>query len=141
MNRQLSLLVLLLLFSFGSLFSQTYSIDVTIKNIKSIDGYIQIGLYNSPEEFPKVDREFKRYYFKTTASTMKYTLKNLAKGNYAIATYHDKNSDKKCNRNLVGYPTEDFGFSNNVKIFISAPKFEDAKIELNQNQSISISID
>ena len=137
--KSISIIILFLLCS--SIKSQFYDLKVTITNIKNIKGYIQIGLYNDPNEFPKVDREFKRYYFKVTSKTMTYTIKSIKNGNYAIATYHDGNSDKKCNRNLIGYPTEDYGFSNNVKVFISAPSFNDALIKLNKNKSIEISID
>ena len=124
-----------------SLISQKYDIEVTIKNIKNINGYIQIGLYNNSKEFPKVDKEFKRYYFKVNSTQMTYTLKDLSKGKYAIATYHDVNSDAKCNRNMIGYPTEDFGFSNNIKVFLTAPSFNEALIELNDNKKLEIYID
>lgn len=132
-------IIILFLFS-SSYISQCYDLEVTITNIKNIKGYIQIGLYNLPEEFPKVDREYKSYYFKVTSKTMKYSIKGMNNGRYAIATYHDENSDRKCNRNLVGYPTEDYGFSNNVKVFISAPSFNDALIVLNEDKKIEISI-
>ncbi|MDG2370161.1 MAG: DUF2141 domain-containing protein [Flavobacteriales bacterium] len=124
-----------------SLRSQNYDIEVSIKNIKNINGYIQIGLYNDPNEFPKVDKEFKRYYFKVSSTNMTYTIKDLSKGKYAIATYHDENSDKKCNRNMIGYPTEDFGFSNNIKVFLTAPSFDQALIELNDNKKLEIYLD
>ena len=124
-----------------SLKSQNYDIEVSIKNIKNINGYIQIGLYNDPNEFPKVDKEFKRYYFKVSSTNMTYTIKDLSKGKYAIATYHDENSDKKCNRNMIGYPTEDFGFSNNIKVFLTAPSFDQALIELNDNKKLEIYLD
>jgi uncharacterized protein (DUF2141 family) len=124
-----------------SLKSQNYDIEVSIKNIKNINGYIQIGLYNDPNVFPKVDKEFKRYYFKVSSTNMTYTIKDLSKGKYAIATYHDENSDKKCNRNMIGYPTEDFGFSNNIKVFLTAPSFDQALIELNDNKKLEIYLD
>ena len=123
------------------LHAQNYDISVTIQNIKEIKGHIQIGLYNNPEEFPKVGKEYKRFYFKVDSHRMTYRIPNLNKGKYAIATYHDINSDKECNTNFFGYPTEDFGFSNNVKIFIAPPSFNSALIELDSNTSIEIEID
>jgi uncharacterized protein (DUF2141 family) len=138
----MKLITILFLFLFSSSYkSQCHNLEVTIKNIKNLNGYIQIGLYNNAEEFPKVGKEYKRYYFKVTSKTMKHTIKCINNGRYAVATYHDENSDKKCNRNLIGYPTEDYGFSNNVKVIITAPSFEDALIELNKDKVIEISID
>ena len=133
-------LLLLCLVKYNSCASQTYNLEITIVNIQEIKGYIQIGLYNNEDEFPKPNREYKSYYFKVTSKTMSYTLKNLIKGDYAIAAYHDENSDKICNRNFIGYPTENYGFSNNVRIFFARPTFKSALIELHNNKSIEISI-
>ena len=134
-------LFLFLLFIQLSHFCQNYDLKVTIKNIQEINGFIQIRLYNNAKEIPQVNKEYQRFYFKVTDNKMTYTIKNLKQGNYAIATYHDLNSDKICNRNIIGYPTEDFGFSNNVKLFLAPPTFSSALIELNNNKSIEIALD
>ena len=59
-------LFLFLLFNHLSHFCQYYDLEVTIKNIQEIKGFIQIGLYNNAKEFPKVNKEYQRFYFKVT---------------------------------------------------------------------------
>lgn len=46
-------------------------------------------------------------------------------GTYAVSMYHDLNSNEKLDKNLVGYPKEPFGFSNNFRPVFSGPKFKD----------------
>ena len=49
------------------------------------------------------------------------------KGVYAAALYHDENANGKIDRNGLGIPKEGFGFSNNPKIFMSAPGFKSVR--------------
>jgi len=66
------------------------------------------------------------------------SVKDLPKGEYAIAIMHDKNTDKICNTNFFGIPTEGYGFSRNYRPKLSAPTFDDCKIDVNSNLSITI---
>jgi uncharacterized protein (DUF2141 family) len=58
-----------------------------------------------------------------------------------VVVYHDKNADGKCNR-FLGIPTEDVGFSNNIRPKFSAPDFDDNKVLLDKKDlSIFIKLD
>ena len=52
-----------------------------------------------------------------------FDIPELPKGTYGISVYLDKNGDGNLNRNLVGAPTEPYGFTRNPRIGFSAPKF------------------
>jgi uncharacterized protein (DUF2141 family) len=66
------------------------------------------------------------------------TIDNLNPGKYAVRYYHDENSDRVMQTNMLGKPTEGYGFSNNVTGSFGPPPFEkwlfditgDKKIEL-----------
>ena len=133
------IIIFCLLYS-NLLFSQKFFIEVVVPNIPSINGEIQIGLYNKSATFPKVGKEFKTYRYKVTKKRMKFKLTGLPRGFYALALYHDINSDKVCNRNLIGIPTERFGFSNNVKPILSAPSFKSARLILLENKVVEIKL-
>jgi uncharacterized protein (DUF2141 family) len=51
-------------------------------------------------------------------------------GRYAIAVLHDENSNHKLDRNILGWPKEGFGFSNNPKVNLSAPSFDTAAMQV-----------
>ena len=49
-------------------------------------------------------------------------------GTYAVAVYHDANSNMKWDHAMLG-SIEGFGFSNNPRIFFSAPGFDAVKFQ------------
>jgi len=120
--------------------SQTCNLEITITNIKSREGIIQIGLYNNKETFPDADGQYKIFYIDASNFSGTYTIKDLPKGEYAVAIYHDKNSDKICNTNFLGIPKEAYGFSKNYRPLLSIPTFNDCKFDLLRNISISIKL-
>ena len=54
-------------------------------------------------------------------------------GDYAIAFFIDANGNKKLDKNFLGIPKEQFGFSNNAMGTLSAPSFEQAKFRVAGN--------
>lgn len=121
-------------------YSQTYDLSISIPNLKNNKGEIQIGIYNKKENFPKVDKQYKVIYVDVNKFSGVYTIKGLPKGEYAVALMHDENADKICNMNFLGIPKEGYGFSKNVKPLLSAPSYNDCKLNLNRNLSISIEL-
>ena len=118
--------------------SDTVSLQVSVENIKSIKGNIEIGVFNKGDRFLEKGQAYKFYSIKVLESTEVITIKNLPKGDYAVSLYHDKNSDGICNRNFVGMPKEPYGFSNNFKPKFSAPAFEDSKFSLVEDHKLRI---
>ena len=51
----------------------------------------------------------------------------LPHGEYAISLFVDSNGNKKIDKNFLGIPKEQYGFSNNVMGRMSAPTFNQAK--------------
>ena len=51
-------------------------------------------------------------------------------GAYAIALFIDVNGNKKLDKNFLGIPKEQFGFSNNAMGTLAAPTFNQAKFNI-----------
>ena len=66
-------IILLFNFLISNTIAQRSDLQVIITNINEVGGHIQIGLYNDPEVFPEVDKQYKVFYFKVTSNTMKST--------------------------------------------------------------------
>lgn len=54
----------------------------------------------------------------------------LPPGIYAVAVYHDQNGDRDFNRDMLGRPTEGFGFSNDAPTRLSLPAFDAVRFRL-----------
>ena len=66
---------------------------------------------------------------------------NLAPGRYALSVYQDLNGNSELDRNLVGAPTEPFGFSNDAMGMMGPPKFDAAALRIGtENQRITIKL-
>jgi len=133
----LSMMVLVLA---SPVFSQTSNIVVKVTGIESSEGLIQIGLYNSESSFPVYEKVYKGVFPKANKSGVSYTFKNVPAGTYAVAVYHDENSDKELNKNLFGAPKENYGFSNNKFGTFGPPDFKDVSFKVEDGKKASLSI-
>ena len=116
------------------------SVIVSVTNLKVQKGIMEISLYNKPETYPIEGKEYRKIREAVTGPELKCVFKDLPPGEYAVALYHDENCDGKCNVNIIGYPKEGFGFSNNVKPFLTAPSFRNAKFNLPAGKIVALSI-
>ena len=112
-------------------------LTIVVDNIQVLSGNLEVGIYNDAKSFPKKGKEYEKLRIKVTSPKMIFSTM-LPAGTYAVAIYHDVNSNEKCDRNLLKIPTEAYGFSNNIKPRFSAPDFKVTKFELTEDKVISI---
>ena len=135
MKKVITTSLLLLTISFGGI------INIEVFNIKNQKGSLVIGLYNIKETFPIKTEEFQSLILDINSTTLKGQFKNIPNGTYAIALFHDENSNEIMDKNFLGIPKEGYGFSNNAKALLSAPSFDEAKFELKETTNIKIEMD
>jgi uncharacterized protein (DUF2141 family) len=126
------------------LFNQDVStkgtLTINVIEINESIGKIQIGVFNNAADFPKKNKEFKKIIIDAHAPSTTYALNNIPHGTYAIAVFHDKNNDGRCNRNLLGIPIEGYGFSNNILPKLRPPPFAKTQFTIGSVTSVSISL-
>ncbi len=113
---------------------------VKISNIEKIQGEIKVGVFDKEQSFLKDGSAIKSYTIKVTKNSETLIITDLPKGEYAISMYHDQNSDNKLNTNFIGIPKEPYGFSNNIKPKMSAPKYHECKFKLSENTNLNIQL-
>jgi uncharacterized protein (DUF2141 family) len=65
----------------------------------------------------------------------------LPPGTYALAVYHDANANHAFDRNLLGRPTEAFGFSNDAPVHFALPPFDKVRFGLPpEGRTLAISL-
>jgi uncharacterized protein (DUF2141 family) len=115
-------------------------LTIQISNIEKLKGEIKIGVFNKESHFLKEGAAIKNYSVKVDKNTAVLTITDLPKGEYAISMYHDENMDKKMNTNFIGIPKESYGFSNNIRPRMSAPKYKDCKFSFSENTTLNIKL-
>lgn len=114
-------------------------LTLNIINIKSVKGNVEIGIFNKAESFLSEKSQYLKKIIKVNSSKISHVF-NVPNGNYAIAVFHDENGNGMMDKNFVGMPKEPYGFSNNFKPTVSAPKFHQTKFEVNGNKTINITL-
>jgi len=110
---------------------QASLIHVEITGLRNDKGQVLCEIFSSPEGFPK-DRSKAVARMKTDISGGHAVCEfpGLAAGTYAVAVFHDENSNGKLDTNFIGVPREGVGASNNAIRRWGPPKFSAAAFQL-----------
>jgi uncharacterized protein (DUF2141 family) len=126
---------LLILFFFSSLLFgqneqdslQTGTLALKVIGIENDEGTIAVALSNSREDYESYDTVYLSANLSIKNNIAEHTFEELPYGEYAIKVYHDEDSDGEINRNFLGIPSEDYGFSNNASASFGPADYDDAK--------------
>lgn len=105
-------------------------VTVTIKGIKAPQGFIMVALH---DEKTWSGKAIARARVPANAATVTVTLATSAPGRYGIKMFHDVDGDGAMATNMVGFPTEPFGFSNDAPVRFGPPSFADAGFDVGPN--------
>jgi len=140
MNKYSLILASILVFA-KPLATHAGNLSINIKGITSSQGNIVIGVLDGAKGFPSKREPVTGQIVKAQHPELNVVFNDLKPGKYAIVAFHDVDTSGKINRNMIGFPTEAYGFSNDARGKLAPPKFEEAAIVLDQeNLEISFSI-
>ena len=128
-------------------------LTVEIAGIRSNDGVIVLGLYDSsggfdlalkvfdnPDGFVRDTGRFLGASIRADTGIRRTVFSSLPPGRYAVIVFQDSNRDGRIDKNILGIPKEAYGFSRNASGFLGPPSFEDAAIDVSDG-GLSIQID
>ncbi len=119
----------------------TQKLVVTVDNINTVKGLINFALYNSSATFNDPDKAFREYFIEVTDKPlMQFEFDDIPPGTYALALFHDENSNYELDQNFIGIPQEGFGFSNNAFGNFGPPNFNAAKFDFPENTTVTLAI-
>ena len=98
-------------------------VKVEIHGAASTRGSVLVALFDGPAQFPgKPDNGLKL----SAAGPLVAVFHNVKPGTYAISAFHDENDNGVLDANLLGMPTERYGFSRDAVGNMGPPKFDAA---------------
>ena len=107
-----------------------------VEGLDSASGDVEVDLFaeTNAANFPYAERgvlsEIKRPARDVRASGATIALGDLAPGRYALFAMHDANGNGDLDRNLLGIPTESYGFSNGAAGTVGPPSFDAAAVQV-----------
>jgi uncharacterized protein (DUF2141 family) len=110
--------------------AKTAQIRVTVNNVKA-GGVLNVELYNDPDNFLFKKGRTRKVRI-PAAEGQQIVCMNLDQpGTYAVAAYHDKDGNRKLNKQWNLLPSEPFGLSNNPEQHTGFPQFSDSAFTTN----------
>jgi len=102
-------------------------IGLTVGNVQTETGFITVDVHGSnPADFLKKGKKLDRIRVPARKPKTTVCIAVQAPGAYALTVYHDQDGNRKFNKNFLGIPVEPYGVSNNPKILVGPPSFEEA---------------
>jgi uncharacterized protein (DUF2141 family) len=65
------------------------------------------------------------------------TVRDVPAGSWAVLAYQDENENGELDRNLIGIPSENYGFSRDARGKFGPPSFEDAVIAVRDDPTVA----
>lgn len=110
------------------------TLTVVINGIEQQEGSIVIALYDSADAFDNNGKPARSLSASVDGEEVRVVLAGLETGPYGIKLYHDANGNGKLDRNIMGIPSENYGFSGNKGQF-GPPPFADAVVVVSEGDA------
>lgn len=99
---------------------------IRVNGVRSPEGTVTVVLYGeNPADFLARGKRLDRRRVPARVGSVELCLALKRPGTYALALYHDEDGDRRLTRNLVGLPTEGYGFSRDAPTTFGLPSFDD----------------
>jgi uncharacterized protein (DUF2141 family) len=119
----------------------TGRLEVTATGFETGEGKARVALFLDARGWPDEEGSV----FATEVLTISdgravATFEDVPAGPFAVSVFHDKNENAELDTDLLGIPTEDYGFSADARDTFGPPSFEEARLELAAGESKQITI-
>ena len=103
-------------------------IKVEVTGFRNDKGRVGCSLWPGPDGFPRDDSHIMKHVWAPIKNANgACVFAGVPAGDYAITLFQDEDSSGKFKSNMIGYPLEGYGFSNNVVPMFKAPSFDECK--------------
>ena len=105
-------------------------LTIDLDGAKTDDGLVMVAIANSEASFGNEAPGYASLMLPVHEGRASVTLHDLPAGEYAIQVFHDADSDGELGTNLMGIPTESYGFSNNAQGSFGPPSYADCRFDV-----------
>ncbi len=110
---------------------------VQVAGFEHDDGECVVSLFSSTDGFPMdADKAVRNASAAVTDGQCAVTFAEVSRGTYALAAFHDTDSDGELDTSWFGKPKEAVGASNDARGRFGPPKFEAAAFEVTELREV-----
>lgn len=119
----------------GPVLAQAATLTVDVAGVANAKGKVLVAVYGSADKFLK--EPLRTAAVDAQPGKVRLVIAGLPAGDYALSLFHDVNGNGELDANLVGMPTEPYGFSNDAAGHFGPPSFEQARLHLPEAGSVA----
>lgn len=108
--------------------AQAGTVSVTFSGLTPNQGRLDAQLC-TPAEYVRYNCA-RKVRLKVEGSQLIADFRGVPAGRYAVMSYQDLNNDGKINRDMVGRPTEPWGYSGSPEFMMGPPSFDSVAIDV-----------
>ena len=114
---------------------ETTTLVVEVETPKWEGEMLYIAVYQSADSFLEVDQWVQGVTVPVTCPITRLVFEDVPAVPTAVSGFIDIKRDETLTRNIIGLPVEPWGFSNDISILLSRPKFESARFEVDRPET------
>ena len=119
---------------------QAAELAVSIAGIESSSGMLMVAVLDSEAAFNGQSPAILSVMMPAKEHQVTFRTDALAPGEYGVRVMHDENGNGDMDENMVGMPTEPWGFSNNATGSFGPPGWADVRFNLEAATAITIDL-
>ena len=112
---------------------------VDIVGIQRLGGSMMVAVFDSALTWQDSEKALIVGKDSVSEPRVRLLFPNLTPGTYAVKLYHDEDNDGQLDSNMLGVPSEGYGFSNNPQ-GLGEPTFEESMFMVDGDTNIEITL-
>jgi uncharacterized protein (DUF2141 family) len=123
--------------SAASAVATAHDLRVEVLNARSTNGFVAAAVYADGAGWLKAGQSVQVARVQAADKAV-LVFANLPAGRYAVSVFHDENGNGKLDVNVMGIPTERYGFSRDARGPMGPPAFADAAVDVGADTAITV---
>ena len=115
-------------------------LSIEVRGVRSADGRVYVAVHGpeSKDTFPSGDDTVSGLREPARIGTLRFVVSDLPAGRYAVNAFHDENDNGELDTNLVGIPSEGYGFANDPSTTFGPPDFGEAAVTVGETSGVAV---
>ena len=115
-------------------------LSIEVRGVRSADGRVYVAVHGpeSKDTFPSGDDIVSGLREPARIGTLHFVVNDLPAGRYAVNAFHDENDNGELDTNLVGIPSEGYGFANDPSTTFGPADFEEAAVTVGEPSGVAV---
>jgi uncharacterized protein (DUF2141 family) len=116
-----------------------FTLTVYIDGLRNSAGNIDLLIFDQPQGWPdEIPYSIRKFEVPAVEGSMVVKVPDLPAGEYAVIVVHDENLNRRIDKDWRGVPIEQWGMSNNPRVYMTTPAYHRAKFKLPGDMEVHV---